>query len=69
VKYESKNLFTMTIALNKLLIMKNWAYWHHLKVFVLAMLFLKQYDTSNEKVSSGLQSMNINSHDFQFKLV
>jgi hypothetical protein len=52
-----------------LLIVKNWAYWHHLKVFILAMLFLKQYDTSNEKVSSGLQFMNINSHDFQFKLV
>jgi hypothetical protein len=27
--------------LNKLLTMKNWGYWHHLKVFVLDMPFLK----------------------------
>jgi hypothetical protein len=38
--------------------MKNWEYWHHLKVFVLAMPFLK-LATSNAKVSLGLQPMSI----------
>ncbi len=50
------------IFLNKLLIVKKCKYWHHLKVFILATHdFLKnyQYATFDEKVSSGLQLLNI----------
>jgi hypothetical protein len=43
--------------LSKLLLVKNWGYWHHLKVFIFATRdFLKacQYATFDEKVILGL---------------
>jgi hypothetical protein len=48
-----------------------WGFKHHLRLFVLAMHFLKfvKYAITNEKVSYGLQSiMNINTIQFAIQV-